>query len=67
MVCGTFTIRKVPKDKVDETVDLYKANDPPPLEVTSTADDKGTFTVIAVFPKCPSNTTHAAKGAAPTK
>ena len=35
MVCGTFTIKKVPADQVDETKELFEANDPPPISVTA--------------------------------
>jgi hypothetical protein len=62
MVCGTFTIRKVPEDKVAETESLFKANEPPPTSVTSKEEDDGTFTVTAVFPKCPEDTSHSAHG-----
>ena len=63
MICGTFTVRKVPADKADLRVELFKATDPAPLEVTKTPDGDGTFTVTAVFPKCPDDTTHDPEGA----
>ena len=58
MACGTFTIRKVPAAKLQETIDLFQANMPPPNSVTSAPDGNGTFTVVAVFPPCPENTSH---------
>lgn len=62
MVCGTFTITKVPDDKLQEAIDLFKANEPPPTTVTSSKDTNGTNTVTAVFPPCPDNTTHSSDG-----
>jgi hypothetical protein len=58
MACGTFTVTKVPQLKLQQTIDLFKANKPPPTSVTSTADGMGTYTVIAKFPPCPPNTSH---------
>lgn len=63
MVCGTFTVKQVPAAKLDETEELFRANDPPPLDVSSTADGSGTFTVVAKFAPCPANTTHDPTGA----
>ena len=62
MTCGTFTITQVPAADVDETVADFKANVPPPTSVTKTADGSGTYTVTAVFPDCPPNTTHSPQG-----
>jgi hypothetical protein len=62
MACGTFTIKKVPAQKVQQTMDLFKANQPPPTSVTSKDNGDGTFIVTAVFPPCPANTTHSAAG-----
>lgn len=59
MACGTFTVQKVPKDQLQQTMDLFRANKPPPTSVTSAPDGQGTNTVTAVFPPCPSNTTHS--------
>jgi hypothetical protein len=59
MPCGTFTVKNVPQAKLQQTIDLFKANKPPPQDVTSEADGAGTFTVIAVFPPCPPDTTHS--------
>ena len=58
MTCGTFIVRNVPADKLQLRMDLYKKNDPPPTSVTSAADGNGTYTITAVFPPCPENTTH---------
>ena len=62
MACGTFTVKRVTQAKLQQTIDLFKANDPPPTSVTSAADGSGAFTVTAVFPACPPNTTHVSKG-----
>ncbi|HWJ37357.1 MAG TPA: hypothetical protein VNR86_01165 [Sphingomicrobium sp.] len=59
MVCGTFTVKGVPKGKLDETTGLFKANDPKPTSVTSKKEDDGSYTVTAVFPKCPDETEHS--------
>lgn len=63
MVCGTFTYAKVPKDELDASMALLKANDPPPTSVSSKDNGDGTFTVTAVFPKCPDGTAHSTDGA----
>ena len=65
MVCGTFTINGVPKEKLAETSGLFEANDPPPTAVTSKQNSDGTFTVTAVFPPCPDGTKHSADGSVP--
>ena len=44
MPCGTFTVKNVPQAKLQQTIDLFKANKPPPQDVTSEADGAGTFT-----------------------
>jgi hypothetical protein len=62
MACGTFTVSKVPQAKLQQTIDLFKANNPPPTSVTSSPDGAGTFTVIAIFPPCPANTSHTSAG-----
>jgi hypothetical protein len=59
MACGTFTIKKVSQAKLQQTIDLFNANKPPPTSVTSTADGAGTYTVVATFPPCPANTSHS--------
>jgi len=58
MTCGTFTIAKVTAASLDQVMGDFKANVPPPTSVTSAPDGDGTFTVTAVFPDCPANTTH---------
>lgn len=63
MVCGTFTMTQVPANNVAGVVARYKANVPPPTSVTSTQQPDGTYTVVAVFPPCPPNTTHDVTGA----
>jgi|KBSMisStaDraftv2_1062788.scaffolds.fasta_scaffold6569848_2 hypothetical protein len=62
MVCGTFTRTKVPAADVQNVIDAYKENDPPPTSVISKADGAGTFTVVATWPDCPANTTHSLAG-----
>ena len=62
MACGTFTVKKVNQERLQQTIDLFKASTPTPTSVTSAADGSGTFTVTAVFPPCPPNTTHSSKG-----
>ena len=62
MVCGTFKISKVPASDVDETMSDFEANVPPPTSVTKSQDGDGTYTVTAVFPPCPDNTTHSTTG-----
>ena len=63
MTCGTFTVNKVTDAKRQQTMDLFNANDPAPTSVTSTADGTGTYTIVAVFPPCPTNTKHVSGGA----
>ena len=62
MTCGTFKIEKVPAADVAQVVGGFQANVPPPTSVTSTPDGAGTYTVTAVFPDCPANTTHDVTG-----
>lgn len=62
MTCGTFTVTKVQQAKLQQTIDLFNANKPPPTSVTSNPDGAGTYTVVATFPPCPGNTTHSASG-----
>jgi hypothetical protein len=62
MPCGTFKVAKVSQAEVQGTIDLFEANVPPPTSVTSAPDGDGTFTVTAVFPPCPANTTHSPDG-----
>jgi hypothetical protein len=60
MACGTYTVAKVPPGNVANVTALFQANVPPPNSVTSAPDGTGTYTVTAVFPPCPANTTHSA-------
>ncbi len=62
MPCGTFTVSHVPQADLQETIDLFKANKPPPTSVTSAPDGTGAYTVTAVFPPCPANTSHSPDG-----
>lgn len=62
MVCGTFTITQISSDDVDGVVQRFNANNPPPLSVTKTQAQDGTWTVTATFPPCPENTTHSSGG-----
>ncbi len=58
MVCGTFKVEKIPDDEVDEVVERFETNVPPPTSVTKSKQADGTWTVIATWPPCPDNTTH---------
>lgn len=58
MVCGTFTINQIPNGEETGVVARFRANVPPPIDVKSSQDADGTWTVIATFPPCPANTTH---------
>lgn len=60
MVCGTFTVKNVPQDKLEQTMAIWRASTPTP-NVTSAKDD-GTYTVTAVFPPCPANVKHDPSG-----
>lgn len=62
MVCGTFTLRQVPEEELAITIAGFRANDPPPEDVSSEPDGPSTFTVTATFPPCPPNLVHAAGG-----
>ena len=62
MVCGTFTVQDVPAEALQETMDIWRGNDPPPMTVTSSQNADGTYTVTAVFPPCPEGTTHEPRG-----
>ncbi len=62
MACGTFTVKSVPQAKLQQTIDLFKANNPSPTNVSSAPDGSGTYTVTAQFPPCPPNTTHSPTG-----
>lgn len=62
MVCGTFTVSKVPESQVANRVNLWNATKPPPTSVSSSQDPDGTYTITAVFPPCGSNTTHTTDG-----
>jgi hypothetical protein len=61
MVCGTFTTTNVPDGEQAAVAALYRANVPPPTEVTSTRQADGTWTVVATWPPCPTDTSHAAQ------
>lgn len=58
MACGTYTVKNVPQSELDEAMAIWRASQPTP-QVTSQPDGGGTFTVTAVFPPCPPNTTHS--------
>jgi hypothetical protein len=64
MVCGTFTLKKVPEAKLAQKVAMYKANVPPPTSVTSEPDGAGTYTITAVWPPCADNVEHHPGGGA---
>jgi hypothetical protein len=63
MICGTFTRTNLTKPMADMAVQLFKLHTPPPTSVTETADGTGTYTVVATWPPCPADTTHAAGAA----
>ncbi len=56
MVCGTFVQSGVPKNDLQHRVAMWNATGATNVSWTAHAD--GTFTVTAVFPPCPDNTTH---------
>lgn len=57
MVCGTFTISDIPDGQQDAIYNGFKSNVPPPTSVTKTQAGDGTWTVVAIWPPCPSSTT----------
>lgn len=59
MACGTYTVSKVTQNNLPNVMALFQATKPPPTSVTSAPDANGTFTVTAVFPPCPANTSHS--------
>jgi len=63
MVCGTFTETSVPKNALQHRVAMWNANGA--TNVTWNADDAGTYTITAVFPPCPDNTSHDTESASP--
>ena len=65
MACGTFTITSVAQADVQQTLEMFRASTPAPTRLTSEADGSGTFTVTAVFPDCPPNTSHDPSGSGP--
>lgn len=64
MICGTFTTTDIPADQADEVEALYRANTPAPITVTRTQQADGSYTITAVYPPCPSNTSHTSDAAA---
>ncbi|WP_413989794.1 GH25 family lysozyme [Labrys okinawensis] len=58
MICGTFRITSVPADQVVALMQEANASTPKPLSVTSTPDDNGQFTILSVYPPCPTNVVH---------
>jgi hypothetical protein len=63
MVCGTFTLTKVPAAQLAQVMAQANANVPPPTSVTSAPDGPGTYTVTATWPPCADNVTHSTAGA----
>lgn len=63
MICGTFTLTKIPAAQVDEVMAEARATIPPPTSVASQPDGDGTFTVIATWPACADTVSHATDGA----
>jgi hypothetical protein len=64
MACGTFTVSGVSQTELQSRMDLFRANKPPPVSVSSNQDPDGSYTITAVFPPCPANTTHSADSVA---
>ncbi len=63
MICGTFTMSKVPAAELDEVMEGYRSTDPKPTSVSSAPDGAGTYKVTAVYPACSDTTTHSVAGA----
>ena len=64
MVCGTYTVSGVAQDDLQRRMNIWRATKPPPTSVTAEQDDDGTYTITAVFPPCPDDTTHSPGGSA---
>lgn len=59
MICGSFARARLNAGQAAEVAQGFRDNDPPPIEVRTTVADDGTFTVTAIFPPCPADTTHS--------
>ncbi|MBV9785975.1 MAG: hypothetical protein JO264_19405 [Acidisphaera sp.] len=59
MTCGTFRITDIGDDEVDGVVKRFNANRPPPISPASKKrQPDGLWTVTAIWPPCPPNTSH---------
>lgn len=56
MICGTFTMDKIPDGQQDSVYNGFKTNVPPPTSVTKSQNADGTWTVVATWPPCPGGT-----------
>lgn len=65
MTCGTFTTTDIPADQADAVEELYRAGTPAPTSVTRTQQPNGLYTITAVYPPCPPNTSHASGAVTP--
>lgn len=52
MVCGTFSLSKIPDGQQDNVEADFKANRPPPTSTTKTRNEDGAWTVTATWPPC---------------
>jgi len=59
MICGTYTMTKVPDAEVNAVVAGFNATKPLSKQVTKTADGPGTWTVVAQHDSCAANVTHS--------
>jgi hypothetical protein len=58
MTCGTFKMTAIPDGYQDAVENGFKTGKPQPTSVTKTKNADNTWTVVAVFPPCPPNTSH---------
>src|ERR1700722_17977343 len=67
MICGTFNMANIPDGQQDAINNGFSTNVPPPTTVTKSQAPDGTWTVTAVWPPCPAETTttHSGDAAAP--
>jgi hypothetical protein len=63
MACGTFTETKVPKSNLAHRVSMWNVSGA--THVTWQEDDDLTYTITAVFPPCPDNTSHSTESKSP--
>jgi hypothetical protein len=58
-ICGTFKTTDVSTNDVDNVVAIYQATVPAPVRVDKKQDAPNSWTVTAVWPPCPQNTSHS--------